>query len=98
MFEGVTGHCLRIRKNLWLRICSTAGRVLTQENGMTTLQSIPFQSLAGVRPQPQAKTIRPLHVKVQIPAPAPVRSWIERLAAWSDRQPPHRRLGNWTVF
>jgi|GEM_PF-6376202 hypothetical protein len=24
-------------------------------------------------------------------------SWTERLAAWAERQPEHRRLGCWTV-
>jgi hypothetical protein len=24
-------------------------------------------------------------------------SWTERLAAWAERQPDHRRLGCWTV-
>lgn len=24
-------------------------------------------------------------------------SWMERLAAWADRQPQHHRLGNWTA-
>jgi hypothetical protein len=24
-------------------------------------------------------------------------SWTERLAAWAERQPNHRRLGCWTV-
>ena len=23
--------------------------------------------------------------------------WLQRLAAWADRQPPHRRLGAWTA-
>ena len=24
-------------------------------------------------------------------------SWMERLAAWADRQPQHHRLGSWTA-
>jgi hypothetical protein len=28
--------------------------------------------------------------------PAP--SWLERLAAWAERQPAHRRLGSWTAW
>ncbi|MDX5368574.1 MAG: hypothetical protein LPJ94_03860 [Thauera sp.] len=29
-------------------------------------------------------------------ATSPV-SWMERLAAWADRQPQHHRLGSWTA-
>jgi hypothetical protein len=25
-------------------------------------------------------------------------SWLERLAAWAERQPYHRRLGSWTLL
>lgn len=32
-----------------------------------------------------------------VPAVAPRRGWIERLAIWADRQPRHRRLGSWTL-
>ena len=35
------------------------------------------------------------------PASAPARvrtSWLERLALWADAQPPHRRLGSWTLM
>jgi hypothetical protein len=28
----------------------------------------------------------------------PATTWLERLAQWADRQPPHRRLGSWTVL
>jgi hypothetical protein len=32
-------------------------------------------------------------------APAPVAAgWLSALAAWAERQPPHRRLGSWTVL
>ncbi len=35
------------------------------------------------------------------PAQAPVQAathpgWVERLAAWADRQPMHHRMGSWT--
>jgi hypothetical protein len=34
--------------------------------------------------------------------PIPLRlrgpGWAERLAAWAERQPAHRRLGHWTAF
>jgi hypothetical protein len=29
-------------------------------------------------------------------AAAPATPWLERLAAWADRQPLHHRLGSWT--
>jgi hypothetical protein len=38
----------------------------------------------------QASSIRPST------ALALVNGWIERLAAWSDRQPMHHHLGSWT--
>lgn len=31
------------------------------------------------------------------PVDAIRRGWIERLAAWADRQPRHHRLGTWTM-
>ena len=41
---------------------------------------------------------RPLQPRPIIVAPDKRRrvDWIERLAAWADRQPYHRRLGSWT--
>lgn len=33
----------------------------------------------------------------QAPAARPA-SWIERLAAWAERQPVHHRVGSWERF
>ena len=42
-----------------------------------------------------------LHVPRTAPRPtpaavAPVTPWLERLAAWAERQPVHRHLGSWS--
>jgi hypothetical protein len=30
------------------------------------------------------------------PTRRPQADWLQKLAAWADRQPRHRRLGSWT--
>jgi hypothetical protein len=42
------------------------------------------------------RTLQPRR-PIATPADAPRRGWIERLAAWADRQPSHHRLGRWTA-
>jgi len=49
-------------------------------------------------------TRRPMQTTKTQERPAPAEhcsthhaSWTERLAAWAERQPEHRRLGCWTV-
>ena len=32
------------------------------------------------------------------PAPATRTDWMERLAAWAERQPNHHRLGSWMLM
>ena len=36
------------------------------------------------------------HIRMQ-PSHGPRTGWAERLAAWAERQPSHRRLGCWTA-
>ena len=55
---------------------------------MTTLQlTRPIAAIAVARRQPA----------VAVCSPQGQRSWIERLAAWAERQPRHRHLGHWTA-
>lgn len=50
-----------------------------------------------ILPVPRAAR-RPVAVR-QAPAPAArPASWIERLAAWAERQPVHHRVGSWERF
>jgi hypothetical protein len=46
---------------------------------------------------PRARTPAPAIV-IPTRAPRPATSWLERLAAWAEARPAHRRLGSWERF
>ncbi len=51
--------------------------------------------IATHRPmQPLTAQVRPTPAQPALPHRT---TWTERLAAWAERQPDHRRLGCWTV-
>lgn len=41
--------------------------------------------------------LRPVLSPSRVAVPA-MPSWLERLAAWAERQPQHHRLGSWTAW
>ena len=45
---------------------------------------------------PQLPARRFAAVSAAVPAVAQL-GWLERLALWADAQPPHHRLGSWTL-
>ena len=50
-------------------------------------------------PRARVAVRRPVRVAAPVAAPAPAQpGWLERLALWADAQPPHRRLGSWTLL
>lgn len=51
---------------------------------------------APARARPQLPARRQATLPMAAPAVAQP-GWLERLALWADAQPPHHRLGSWTL-
>jgi len=60
--------------------------------------TVPRAPLAAVLCAGRASPIGSLASSGPTPLRLHGRGWAERLAAWAERQPAHRRLGHWTAL
>lgn len=63
------------------------------EPEMSATVFAPSAMHAPARTRPQSPARRPAAVSAGVAQPG----WLERLALWADAQPPHHRLGSWTL-
>lgn len=62
---------------------------------MTTINFIAGQ-LARPAERPLSRTGKPAPLQTSVPRSNA--GWLDRLAAWAERQPMHRRVGSYTAI